>query len=92
MCRLWDHTKVCQDAFRLNLSMKFKHFDCEEKEDQIKKLRNGLLPIKVSDRKCSAFMGITDEIKKWAVFIPLLTDLKDPSMEVEDDRHWAKIR
>jgi hypothetical protein len=46
----------------------------------VKKLKNGLLPIKVSDRKCSAFMGINEDIKRWAVFIPLLSDLKDPSM------------
>ena len=31
-------------------------------------------------------------MKKWNTFLPLMAELKDPSMEAEDDRHWNKIR
>jgi len=36
-------------------------------------------------------LGISEDIKKWATFMPLLNELKDPSMIVEDGRHWAKV-
>lgn len=29
-------------------------------EDEIKKMRQGLQPIKINDRKCSAFLGISE--------------------------------
>lgn len=31
-------------------------------------------------------------MKKWNVFLPLMSELKDPSMETEDNRHWDKIK
>lgn len=74
------------------MSIKFGKFDVSEKEDEVKKVRNGLQAIKVSDRKSNVFMGITELIKKWSIFVPLILDLKDRSMSVEDDRHWDKIR
>lgn len=92
MDRLWEHTRVCQEKFNEYLELKFKNFDTNEKEDEIKRLKAGLTPIKVSDRKCSAFIGINEDIKKWSTFIPMLADLKDNSMNVADDRHWNKIR
>lgn len=47
-------------------------------------MRQGLNVIKISDRKCGAFIGINQDIKNWGTFIPMVTDLKDPSMEVSD--------
>jgi len=32
-----------------------------------------------------------DDIKKWAAFIPLCSEMRDPAMETPDGRHWAKI-
>jgi len=61
-------------------------------DDEVKKLRKELTDIKGLDRKSNTFIGINEEIKKWATFLPLLADMKDPSMIVEDDRHWNKIR
>ncbi len=61
-------------------------------EDDIKKLRQGLTPIKISDRKCNAFMGITDDIKRWGNFVPMITDLKNDSMITPDGRHWKKVK
>ncbi len=61
-------------------------------DDEIKGLRKNLLDIKGIDRKSNTFLGISEDIKKWATFMPLLNELKDPSMEVEDGRHWAKVR
>ena len=50
------------------------------------------LVIKGVDRKSNTFVGISEDIKKWATFLPLLAELKDKSMDVEDGRHWAKVR
>lgn len=61
-------------------------------DDEVKKLRKELTDIKGIDRKSNTFQGLNDEIKKWSTFLPLLTELKDSSMIVEDDRHWAKVR
>jgi dynein heavy chain len=63
-----------------------------EMDDEVKKLRKELVDIKGLDRRSNTFIGINDDIKKWATFLPLLTELKDPSMEVEDGRHWNKVR
>jgi len=60
-------------------------------EDEVKSLRKALLDIKGVDRKSNTFLGISEDIKKWATFMPLLNELKDPSMNVEDGRHWAKV-
>jgi dynein heavy chain len=41
------------------------------------------------DKRCNAYGGILDEIKKWLVFLPLITDLAAPSMR---DRHWDDLK
>lgn len=41
------------------------------------------------DRKCGAYVGLLDEIKKWLVFLPLISELRDPGMR---DRHWDAIK
>jgi len=61
-------------------------------EDEVKALRKALLDIKGLDRKSNTFLGISEDIKKWATFMPLLNELKDPSMDVADGRHWSKVR
>ena len=55
-------------------------------------MRTGLQPIKIADRKCNTFLGISQEIKRWSIFIPMISDLKHDSMTVKDDRHWAKVK
>lgn len=39
-------------------------------------MRQGLQPIKINDRKCSSFTGISEDIKRWSIFIPMITDMK----------------
>jgi dynein heavy chain len=57
-------------------------------EEEVKKLQNALKVMKV-DKRCNAYGGILDEIKKWLVFLPLITDLAAPSMR---DRHWDDLK
>ncbi len=54
----------------------------------MKKLFKKLKDMKV-DRKCNAYAGISDEIKKWLTFLPLVGELRDDSMR---DRHWDSLR
>ena len=61
-------------------------------EDEIKKLKKGLLDQKAIDRRANAFVGINEDLKRWSTFLPLLGELKDPSMDVEDGRHWKKLK
>jgi len=57
-------------------------------EDEVKKLMKILKDMKV-DKRANAYLGILDEIKKWIVLLPLLSELRDPAMR---DRHWDAIR
>lgn len=61
----------------------------------MKKMRTGLQPIKIADRKCNTFLGISEDIKRWSIFIPMISDLKHDSMtttEKDNDRHWKKVK
>jgi len=57
-------------------------------EDEIKKLQKSLKEMKV-DKRCNAYMGLFEEIKRWLQFLPLIAELRDPSMR---ERHWDSIR
>jgi len=72
--------------------MKWGNVNTNDMEDEIKKLKKTLLDQKSIDRRANAFVGINEDIKRWGTFLPLLGELKDPSMEVEDGRHWKKLK
>lgn len=57
-------------------------------EEEVKKLERTLKAMKC-DKKCNAYIGILEEIKKWLKFLPLCGQLRDPSMR---ERHWDMIR
>lgn len=59
MKKLWEHIKKCQDQFDQFLKLKWDGMDLNEMEDLVKKMRQGLQPIKIADRKCNTFLGIT---------------------------------
>lgn len=61
-------------------------------EDEIKKFRKFLLEMKGIDKRSNAFVGISDDLRKWATFIPLLLELKDHAMNTPDGRHWKEIK
>lgn len=61
-------------------------------EDEVKKLRKFLIDMKGIDKRSNVFAGINDDLKKWGTFIPLLTELKDPSMNTADGRHWKEVK
>lgn len=60
-------------------------FDMEE---EVKRQQKTLKEMKV-DKKCNAYIGIQDDIKKWLVFLPLIAELRDDAMR---DRHWKMIK
>lgn len=72
--------------------MGFLNINPNDMDDDVKKLRKGLTDIKGVDRKSGTYQGLNEEIKKWAIFLPLLAELIDPAMIVEDGRHWAKVK
>ena len=92
MKKLWDHIKRCNEVFDSYLLLQYIKISPGEIEDEVKSLRKALLDIKGVDRKSNTFLGINEDIKKWATFMPLLNELKDPSMIVEDGRHWNKVK
>ena len=59
-----------------------------EMEDEVKKVMKTLKDMKV-DKRCNAYAGILEEIKKWLVFLPLIAELADPAMR---PRHWEDLK
>lgn len=60
-------------------------FDMEE---EVKRLFKILKEMKC-DKKCNAYLGIQEDIKRWLVFLPLIAELRDEAMR---DRHWKAIK
>ena len=85
---LWDHISYCQQIFTNNLAGKWEVINCGEMEDEVKKLQKTLKEMKV-DKKTNAYNGLLEEVKKWLLFLPLIAELRDPSMR---ERHWQKLR
>ena len=85
---LWSHIDLCLTSFETYLEAKWLETDPMQMEDEVKKLQKTAKEMKV-DRRCNAYMGIMDEIKKWLVFLPLIGDLRDNSMR---DRHWQQLK
>lgn len=88
MNKLWDHISVCIAQFEGYMTAKWletKPFDMEE---EVKGLQKSGKELKV-DKKCNAYLGVMEEIKKWLVFLPLIAELRDESMR---DRHWAALK
>lgn len=72
--------------------MKWGTINTMDMEDEIKKLRKQLVDLRGIDKRSNAYLGINEDLKRWATFLPLLGELKDPSMETEDGRHWKKLK
>ena len=89
--KLWKHIDACQQQFENYLEMKWVDVNPMDMEDDVKKLKKKLLEQKGIDKKSNVFQGINETIKKWITFLPLLGDLKDPAMTVDDGRHWDKV-
>merc|ERR1711915_519808 len=61
--------------------------DPGEMEDRVKELGKDLRQVKV-DKKCDAYLGMADIIKKWSIFYPLVGELRNPAMR---GRHWSQL-
>jgi len=85
---LWEHISNCQGVFEHNQTSTWEDLEPAEMEDEIKKLQKSLKEMKV-DKRCNAYMGLFEEIKRWLQFLPLIAELRDPSMR---ERHWDSIR
>lgn len=88
MKTLWDHIKECLDTFEGFMTSKWIETSPGDMEEDTKKLMKTLKDMKV-DRKCNAYVGIMEEIKKWLVFLPLIAELRNEAMR---DRHWDALR
>jgi dynein heavy chain len=88
MIALWDFIEKQQEAFEGYMNSKWVTSNPMEMEDEVKN-RFKILKEMKCDKKCNAYIGIQEDIKKWLVFLPLISDLRDPSMR---DRHWNALK
>lgn len=84
MKMLWEHIDMCQKSFQTYMDNTWEKTQPFELEDEVKKFLQTLKGMKV-EKKCNAYQGILEEIKKWQIFLPLIGDLRNDAMR---DRHW----
>lgn len=70
------------------MTCKWQGIDTESMDTEVKNLLKALKD-KPVEKKANAYQGILEEIKKWQIFLPLVTDLADKAMR---DRHWDAIK
>jgi dynein heavy chain, axonemal len=88
MVVLWDFIQKMQDTFEEYMRSQWVKSNPGDMEDEVKNRFKALKEMRC-DKKCNAYLGIQEEIKKWLVFLPLISDLRDPAMR---DRHWTSLK
>jgi dynein heavy chain len=89
MSQLWQHIEKCLQIFDGYMAQKWIDTNADQMEEDVKKLQATLKSYTKVDKRCSAYIGLLDECKKWLVFLPMVTSLRSPNMR---DRHWASIK
>lgn len=84
MVALWDHIEHTQDTFSGYMDAKWIETSPFDMEEEVKTNFKNLRDMKV-DKKCNAYLGIQEDIKRWLVFLPLVAELRDEAMR---PRHW----
>ena len=92
MRKLWEHIKMVQERFDEYLKMEWKDLKSGDMEDETKSFQKDLTKMKGIDKKTNVYNGINKEIRNWLIFLPLISEMKNPAMTVEGDRHWEAIR
>ena len=88
MVVLWDFIEKMQENFESYMSSQWVLSNPLDMEDEVKNKFKSLKEMRC-DKKSNTYIGIQEEIKKWLVFLPLISDLRDPSMR---DRHWDALK
>ncbi|CBZ52837.1 GA26239, related [Neospora caninum Liverpool] len=83
----WTFTRQTLQTFASLLETPWGDVDAPNIEQDVKRLQKGLKDLKI-DRKCDAYLGLHETLKRWLVFIPLVAELRDGSMRA---RHWAEL-
>lgn len=92
MRKLWEHIKLVQETFENYLKMEWKDVNASDMEDETKSFQKTLTKMKGIDKKSNVFIGINKDIRNWLVFLPLISEMKNPAMTADDDRHWEAIK
>lgn len=88
MVVLWDHIEKNQEKFSGYMEAKWVDTNPFDMEEEVKTNFKILKEMRV-DKKCNAYQGIQEEIKRWLVFLPLISELRDEAMR---ERHWQAIK
>jgi dynein heavy chain len=94
MKQLWKHIEHCEKRCNDLLNLEWKDIDPGAIADEIKnQMLKPLNNIKKIDKKSNmAYKDFLKKLKQWDIFIGLITELRKPAMQAEDDRHWNKVR
>lgn len=89
---LWEHIQIMQETFDRFLKMEWKDLNCSDMEDEAKDLQRALTKMKDIERKIDTYSEAKRLVNNWLTFMPLVSDLKNDYMDVEDQRHWNNFR
>ena len=93
MKKLWDHIEKCEKRFVEFQNMEFKQAESGTMGEEVKKMSKDFNAIgRIEKRTNNAYSEFNKKLKNWEAFISLITELKKPSMDVSDDRHWNEVR
>ena len=84
---LWDSVHEREAVCASYLAQRLVNVQADAMEEEIKGMVKKLRELKI-DKKSDCFVGEMDSVRKWLLFVPLMAELKDPSMR---DRHWASL-
>ena len=92
MRKLWEHIKLVQETFEGYLKMEWGDLNSDDMEDETKGFQKKLQKMKGVDKKINVYISVNKEIRNWLFFLPLISEMKNPAMMVDDNRHWDAIK
>jgi dynein heavy chain len=91
--KLWTHTKKCNQILEGYKQLEWAKVETAEMDEEInKRLRKELNDLRNIDKKSTAYTGIQKYLKNCADFVPTVGELKDPSIQTADMRHWKRVQ
>jgi len=91
--KLWTHTKKCNQILEGYKQLEWAKLETAEMDEEInKRLRKELNDLRNIDKKSTTYTGIQKYLKNCADFVPTLGELKDPSIQTADMRHWKRVQ
>lgn len=91
---LWEHIEKCEKKCADYINLEWNGVDPTAIGEEIKStMSKPLKAMKKIDKKANnTYAEFAKKLQQWETFMGLISELRKPSMTVEDDRHWNEVR